>query len=142
MNKKRTPERTETILTPVNQPRGRTLKSARFCFRRTGLLPRITRTLWQIFDAPMPGTVADFSISESGNRAGERDSHNHRQRQFVVAVMPRENAAKRLSENILRKYLKNVYSDISNSAKIGNLRVDMNILVHICFLTSLLLENE
>tara|TARA_R110000868_G_scaffold355182_2_gene616586 strand:- start:68769 stop:68939 length:171 start_codon:yes stop_codon:yes gene_type:complete len=56
--------------------------------------------------------------------------------------MPRENAAKRLSENILRKYLKIVNSDISNSAKIGNLRVDMNILVHTCFLTSLLLENE
>ncbi|HCO24161.1 MAG TPA: hypothetical protein DIT97_14360 [Gimesia maris] len=106
------------------------------------MLPRITRIPWQIFDAPMPGPVADFSMSESGNRAGERNSHNHRQRHYVVAVMPRENAAKRLSENILRKYLKIVNSDISNSAKIGNLRVDMNILVHTCFLTSLLLENE
>jgi hypothetical protein len=37
---------------------------------------------------------------------------------------------------ISSEYFKIVNSDILNFQKIGNLRVDMNILVHICFFNS------
>jgi len=52
----------------------------------------------------------------------------------------RRDRHEKVIKNISCNYLKIVNSDISNFAKIGNLRVDMNILVHICFFTSFFLE--